>query len=266
MGISRKLLVALLTGALMFSNSMVSMAEEGAFEPQNPLQVRSNELTLEVISNMSPEQLESLELLPLNQMSRVVNSSYTIPSYCVRQAETYYCGPASVLQILKSSGLQSQISGSSDIDKQRTLASSSYLYTDRDNGTWIGYIPAVMDEVTGRNREWTTKLINPNDYSTLTSLQYFTRSNLAYNYGTIFLVFPRELEYYNGSGSTGHYISCSGMYYDDTSGLDYSQIRFRVNDPHYSDQYFGEHVVELENLADAMYDYSVNRGPNNFVY
>lgn len=263
----KKMMSALLTCSLLILYSFEVFAAEGAYEPKGVFCSRESTLSLENIATMSMEQLESLELLPLNQMNRAIEESYTIPSYSVQQSETYYCGPASVLQIMKSSGLEAEIAGTTDVEKQETLASNSYLYTDRDRGTWIEYVSDTMNELTGRFREWETRLIDSNDTSTLSSMSYFTRSNLAYNYGVIFLLYPGNLSYYNNGSTSGHYISCSGLYYTDAETESfYESIELRVNDPHYLDQYFGEHIVNFMNMATCMYEYSSDRGPNNFVF
>ena len=121
-------------------------------------------------------------------------------------------------------------------------------------------------EIKDKTRTWKTMKVNSSDSGTLNLLSYYTRSNLAYGNGVMFLVIPNKLSYYASKEQSGHYISCSGVYYDSGSGTDFANTRFRLNDPHYKDEYFGEHKEPFLKVAEGMSTYSEQRGPDNFVY
>ncbi|TCK92874.1 peptidase C39-like protein [Natranaerovirga hydrolytica] len=228
-----------------------------------------NVIVEEDIQNLSHEELAELNLLPLEDISKSdfqIQSEvrFLVPSYLRRQINTYYCGPAATLQAITTAGNASSIPGTTTTAKQQTLGSNGYLYTDRDNGTWIEYIPAVMNEFVPRARSWTTRTFDTSS-SSKSSMQYMVRSNHSFGDAVIYLVKPGPLSYYSGNPG-GHYISGSGIYYRSGSYNDYANIDLRLNDPHYSNNYYGVHIEPFNNVVDAMHKYSTERGPANIVY
>ncbi len=204
---------------------------------------------------MVAQDIADLELLPIDGDIEVYNPNlrvdyaYTVPSYRVTQSTSYYCGPASVLQALKSAGVSGGVSGSSDDDKQKTLASNSNLGTDRDGATWIELMPAVMDNYTGRTRKWTTGKVDATNSSTKNSLTYFARSNHAYGQAVIYLVRTESLSYYNGK-RVDHYITGTAIYHKTNSSTDYANISVRLVDPNNNPEYNITTTEPFENLRE----------------
>ena len=267
----KKKLFTVLLGISILVPSNIIFAGEGAYEPSTMrCNIDENEITLDEISMMTTEELEKLELVPLESSnSRAVSGLkdyYLVSKYNIKQINTYYCGPATTLQMLKVSGKAGQVSGTTDAQKQKTLASNQYLGTDRDGATWINNIASTMNKLSPRSRAWTQKVINKNDKDSLAHMQYFIRANHMYNYAVDYLVYPAELSYYPAGSRSGHYIYGSGIYYDSNNAADYNNIRLRLNDPHYDDRYYGTHVEKFMNVVRAMHDYTTNRGPANLVY
>lgn len=260
-------LVALCICCMSLSTLSVS-ASNGSYEPENGAYIMHHNYTVEEIASLSQDELENMELLPVDVNSKIkaVNSSYLVTSTLSKQINSYYCGPATTLQILKIAKASDSLSGSTDAEKQATLAGSSYLHTDDDKGTWIEYIPPVLNAFISRNRAWTTMKIDADSDSSLSDMQYYIRSNHAYGYGVIYLVQTDALDYYEGY-NCNHYISGSGIYYGNVNDVtDYDSIELRLNDPNNDSTYYGIHRVKFTQVARGMDNYSTNRGPANFVY
>ena len=267
----KKKLFTVLLGISILVPSNIIFAGEGAYEPPMMKQnIQENEITLDEISMMTTEELQELELVPveLNDARAVsrVKDYYLVPKYNIKQINGYYCGPATTLQMLKVSGKTGKVSGTTDAQKQKTLASNQYLGTDRDKATWINNIASTMNKLNPRSRAWTQKVINKNDKDSLAHMQYFIRANHAYNYAVDYLVYPEALSYYPNGSRSGHYISGSGIYYESNNAADYNNIKLRLNDPHYDNRYYGTHVEDFMNVVRAMHNYTVSRGPANLVY
>ncbi len=268
----RKILNGVLACTMALSMvSVVSAAEndifyDGAYEPLNAnFYIQEDSLTLEEIALMSDEELQELELAPLELNGARVNTSYlTSKNYLCQQIENTYCGPATTLQMLKIAGTSHKISGSTDNEKQETLAKR--LGTKASNGTWIVDITKELNHFAPRGRSWKNMTVNPSDSSTLSSMQYFARSNHLFEHAVNYLLFPSTLSYYPSTSNTGHYISGSGIQYLTNNSNDYKNIRLRINDPHYNSKYFGIRYENFLNVAHGMYNYSKARGPANFVY
>lgn len=230
--------------------------------------MKKNKISIENIMEFSPQELNELELLPfdLEIMNEIqaIPGSYTVWTPSIKQSKAYYCGPASVLQALYTAGVAGKVSGNTDSAKQSTLAKNDALGTDRDRGTWINLVPPVMNKYTGRYRKWVYETID-NTSSKKSTMQYFCRSNHAYNNAVIYLLKTGELSYYKGADFS-HYVTGSGIYYDTSSVTDYSNIRIRVADPHYNNSYFGSHIEPFNKVHAGMTKYTRLVGPANFVY
>lgn len=255
-----------------------AQAVDGAYTPENYEMYTSGDedvLTLEEIAGMTPEELEEMELLSvnLNARSLQVNASYEVPSYNIQQVNYYYCGPASTLQAIYTSGMQDSVAGNTYAEKQATLASNSYLCTDRDGATWIDYVPNALNTFIPRFREWTRSSVgveSKDDYKSVDSAEYFIRSNHAYGYAVIYLLRTHLLSYYpdgeTHADNGNHYVTGTAVYYDTLSTTDYENMRLRINDSNNKSAYFGTFYEEFNNVMDAMIAYTTSRGPANFVY
>lgn len=185
--------------------------------------------------------------------STIVDDSYLVYPVGVRQSNGYYCGPAAVLQALYASSDAYGVPGANDTAKQKTLASSSYLRTDIDQATSIYNMPATLQAFSGNT--W--------------KLMHVSNSNPSYNIYTsheknnavIYLVNTESLDYYNEDEYI-HYITGTGIYFDANTYATTANTRVRLQDPHYSDAYYGDHTVTMDNLIEALSEISYH----NLVY
>lgn len=110
-------------------------------------------LTLSEIERMSDKELEELHLLSINSIGlQSVNTYYYVSSFNVRQSNSFYCGPLSTLQMIRSAGKASSVSVSNNTAKQKTLANNSNLGTDRDGATWINNVSKTLNTFIPRTR------------------------------------------------------------------------------------------------------------------
>ncbi len=229
----------------------------------------NNLISMEEIALMSDEERERLCLLPIDQSGISPASSgekvftvYSVEVMNIRQKNGYYCGPAATLQALYAGGCYDMVMGNTAEEKQTTLA-EEYLYTT-SSGTWIDYIPPVMNEFTGRYRQWTRATIDTT-HSSKSTMHFYARGNHLYGQATIYLLEASVLDYYQGNGSA-HYVTGFSMDTTNDFTIDFNDITVGIADPHYNDAFFGSHYVNFNNLVDAMWEYSSTVGPANYVY
>ncbi len=261
-------------------------AEEIEFDGKNPpqdiieLQEKQQEeqISLEEIANMSPEELKALGLLPLSPDEKVLlnldsrreqgssrvqtSANYEIIIPTVIQCETYYCGPASTLMALDAAGCYASVAGMNQSQKQHTLAGSTYLNTDNLGGTWTATIAVVMNSFTGRNRSWTSSMVT--NSSQYLNLSYWTRTNIVGGDAVVYCMDMENMSYYNGQMYGTHFIAGTGINYQNTTLIftDFDQVIVKVQDPNYNSNFSGVYVA-FEDLMYAMHDFYSN---NNFVY
>lgn len=258
------------------ANETFSFLMQKTLDPeyQNIIDVnRNNILTVEDIKNMSDEELEKYSLLPITDKeddfatSVILNidSEYSVTLWNYQQNNTYYCGPAATLNALATAGKYADVDGFSNVDKQKTLASTDYLCTDRDKGTWIEYVPTTLNHFDDRYRSWTCTSFDMSTHAK-DSMEYWIRSNHTYGDQVIYLVKMSFLSYYPDSKTGSHYISGGGIIYDTGSTTDYGNIRLKLLDPNWDDTYYGTHIEYFDNVNEACYEYHKQVGPNSFVY
>ena len=273
---------------IMFQQNIVlaDNDEDNSFDVKNPpeeiLELREkqkkDQISFYEISQMSDEELRKMELLPLsasellsqgipyvssrNKVRAQDNDFYYVTTPTFIQCENYYCGPAATLMALYAGGCYGSVSGSTSDQKQRTLASSTFLNIDYYEGTFPESIAYVMNYFTNRFRAWTSaKITSSNQYSTF---EYYTRSNLSYDNAIICCVDMQRLSYVNYGMYGTHYITVTAInYLKAASHQDYENIVVTVQDPNYNWNYSGTHWVDFENLMFAMQDFPTS---NNFVY
>lgn len=185
---------------------------------------------------------------PANELKSLAVEDLYVATMAIRQCETYYCGPAAVLQALYSAGAYSSVPGDTSTAKQRTLATSSYLCTDRDEATSIYNMPSTMNHFTGRARAWTLMRVSTDSKWWLV---YGIRKNHSEGDAVIYLLDTDSLTYYGGANYT-HYITGTGITFKTGSTTDYSNITVRLQDPHYDSSYYGRHTVPFMELATGM--------------
>ena len=185
--------------------------------------------------------------------STIVDSCYLVHAVGVTQSNGYYCGPAAVLQALYASSDAYGVPGANDTAKQKTLASSSYLRTDIDQATSIYNMPATLQAFTGK----TWKMLHVSNSNPSYNIY---SSHEKYN-AVIYLVNTSSLSYYKGDPYI-HYITGTGIYFDANTYATTVNTRVRLQDPHYSAEYNGDHIVKMDDLIDALSDISYH----NLVY
>ena len=227
------------------------------------------------IAAMTEEELEYYQLLPINSdttstldtLQNNLRSScayYSVPTTNIQQSTYYYCGPAATLQALYTAGVAGSVSGSTYAAKQQTLASTSYLFTDRDGATWIEYVPDTMDYFTNRTRHWATVTIT-DDHSGKSTLSYCCQSNLYYGNALVYLLETSDLGYYGGH-SSAHYVTGTRIFSSDGTFYDYDNMSLSVADPNNNNNYYGNHTANFTAFVEAMNDYSTSVGPANLVW
>lgn len=234
----------------------------------------SNILTMEAIKKMSDAELKKYSLLPVLDDEAFITKmglrsgeeySYFVTVWNFQQVETYYCGPAATLNVLATAGKFADIPGFTSEDKQRTLATTAYLCTDRDGGTWIEHIPPTLNHFDDRVRKW-TRTTYTTSTSDKDSMEYWIRSNHSYGDQVIYLVKMKYLSYYPTTQKGSHYISGAGITYKTGSTTDYENIVLKLLDPNWNDDYWGTHYEPFNRVNEACYEYSRQVGPANFVY
>ena len=261
---------------ICFGNSFAFEDEAGDYVPEGYIFVQDeNYIGLEDVALMDDKKLSELELTPLDPFSGLadssgrtgqyrLNSSYSVNVPYIPQMTGYYCGPAATLQAIYASGQENMVPGTTVNEKQQQIAIAELTGT---GGTFVQNIVGVLNVLIPRTRQWTmAKLANNN--SDMSHLQYFARSNHAYNYATIYLVTPGRLDYRLENPVTliGHYVTGQAIFYNTLSASDYDNIVISIVDPSNS-SVGGTHHVWLKDLIDAMEHHSLYvNNCHNFVY
>jgi len=187
-------------------------------------------------------------------------TTYSVPIVTVRQATSYYCGPAATLQVILSKGRT--VPGSNNTEKQKTLAKNAYLGTDRDGATWINNVPAVLNAFAPSQKGWEV-------YKTTSNTNVNVALHAQYNHSkgepVIYLVKTNSLAYY---GNLAYYHYITGYSITSSSSGSFSngqEVQVGVADPIDASQ-FGLHTVTYTELLNAMVSYTLDRGPANMVW
>ncbi|MGQ9558091.1 MAG: C39 family peptidase [Desulfurispora sp.] len=169
------------------------------------------------------------------------------------QQTTYWCGPASSLQIIDYNGRIGSVSGSTEYQKQNTIAnqtgttkSGANTLNLRNNlNSYLSGIHSFNVSTIKKNTDY-DKLWNILDYNIFSSGQ-----------PVLCLIKTSYLPYYNGKVSY-HYVVVDGMNKvidDSTSQPVKSSSTVRIVDPHYNTSYTGYHIVYFNDLYNALKGY-----------
>lgn len=167
------------------------------------------------------------------------------------QQTDYWCGPASILQIIDFNGKAGNVSGNNEYSKQKTLADESGTVTAGANtlnlrNTLNKYLSHYFN---------VTAISSSKHYDTLWNI---IDNNIFYDKQPVLvLVNTKYLPYYNGRTSY-HYVVVDGMKKvidDSTSKPVKSASTVRIVDPHYSSSYTGYHTVYFNDLYNAAKGY-----------
>ena len=160
----------------------------------------------------------------------------------IKQVTSFYCGPASVLQILQclNPSVPQSISNSTDLGVQtEVLAGSNYCNTG--SATAVSKMRSTLQTLANSNYSL---------YPDSTNLTSNISTSLLNGYPLIAYINGKNnpgLQYYNlhsNDVAGGHYICVMG--YDPITGL------IAVSDCHYNSTFFGIHLVSATELTRAM--------------
>ncbi|SHH42982.1 cysteine peptidase family C39 domain-containing protein [Tepidibacter thalassicus] len=154
----------------------------------------------------------------------------------VKQINGYYCGPASVLQILYGMNKEDRVSGSSNKKKQETLGSN--MGTRKNIGTYVSSMKNEINKYSDNNYVYKS-----GSNMTIDEFEDNLTYSLMYDAAPILHSKTKYLSYYNGK-NLGHYISVDFINRsDDTVGL---------MDCNYNSKYSGQREVSLREAYNAI--------------
>lgn len=165
-----------------------------------------------------------------SNFSKVTSKSLNV-STCVQET-TYYCGPATVQEVLKFYGVNKS---------QKTLASDLGTTTD---GTAMSRIPRVLNKY---QKKRTYKYYN---YSSKADFEKKVLLSVANGYPVVIDIRTTNYKTQWGYSTKGHFMCISGF--------NTSKNTLTVNDPHY--KYYGKKTYS----ADLVYNV-VNAHPNKAI-
>ncbi len=243
--------------ATEYTNSNEQEGYQMDFEPSANIK---NRFSWDEIMQMSDAERELLELSApsvfFGSTRNAIDYSLNVPLY--QQTKTYYCGPAAVLQLLYKERKYSTIQGSTAAEKQDTLARELGTTT---SGTRTDKIVDVINSYTNRVRSWEMMHVDDYDSNDVLLLKYYMDSNFSNGHPTIYMVHTSSLGYYNGRESY-HFVTGSGIKYENGLSSDNSGITMLIVDPHYDSNLAGKHEVPFDEMLSGM---SETTG-ENFVY
>lgn len=167
--------------------------------------------------------------------------NYTTTVTPVRQARTYWCGPAAAVQALTGVGIYTQ--GLSDYSgAQQEMANLMNTTTSGSD------VAAVKNTMTHKIRSfggssavgYTKQLCVPSTMSKYTLINNLIGESIRQDRPCVATVLLSKLPYYSGTSTSGHYITIRAI--NGESGTAH------IVDPHYSDAYFGNHVIYYDQL------------------
>ncbi|GAV25597.1 hypothetical protein ciss_15300 [Carboxydothermus islandicus] len=198
----------------------------------------------ELIERLVNSRIESEEL-SYNRSISAYGQYYSI-YYCSvplkQQINSYYCGPATALQTLYGLGLQGSVSGTTDAQKQTTLATA--MGTNSQDGTYVYKLTQVLNSYIS-TKKYSYVLGSSSSYTTFEN----DIIHSLFNDRPVILHARTEYLSYYGGHKSGHYIS-----------LDAWDARYdsaELKDCNYDNKYFGTHSVPGNEVKAAVSD--VNR-------
>ncbi|MDO4541809.1 MAG: C39 family peptidase [Bacillota bacterium] len=178
--------------------------------------------------------------------TRTVNAAQTngwVNATNVQQKNSYYCGPATVLNAI--AGWGGYVAGSTNIAKQDTLANR--MGTNSSEGTYVYQVKnalnAYLNSPTNQHRY---------DYvlgSSMTTTTFLNAMRTMFPYDRSLILHARTapLSYYNGA-DYHHYILVTA--FNTLNG------KTRLNDPHWNNSYYGIRSVPTSEALATVKNYS----------
>lgn len=189
--------------------------------------------TLKVALEDSLRQKYSIE--PYDFVGTLAYCCYTVP--VVKQAKTYYCGPAAVLEALIGNGILDDVSINKNLAKQNAIASA--LGTT-SSGTYVYQITNVLNSYYSSDK-YEHRYYSQSNYDSSIS---FLVDALQSNYVPIVRVTDTSaFSYYNGNSYT-HYVA--------VNYVDYDKKTIGIVDPHYNTTFGGEREVTFTEFKNAI--------------
>lgn len=155
----------------------------------------------------------------------------------IQQTKSYNCGPTSALQVLYGMSCQSLVNGQNDAAKIEQLEADSGTDT---TGTMVYRLTNTLNQYATRA-----------DYeyilgSSMTKEQFQGKveTSLYYNFAPILHARTQYLSYYGGH-SSGHYIA--------VREVDTVNETIKLQDCNYNNNFFGQHVVSIDEAFDAIH-------------
>lgn len=165
-------------------------------------------------------------------------SSHSFPN--VQQKNSYYCGPAAILMSLIGSGASGYYYTNNETITDSWQDTVANAIGTTSSGSNITNIKNYLNQrVTGSNGySFSTMIFTRYTYNTV--LDYIEES-LIMDTVPILLLTPRSnLGYYNGN-TPSHYVV--------VESVDFNAGTVTIIDPHYSNTYFGSHVITTDELV-----------------
>lgn len=218
------LIALLLVAALCLATSSVFAADISPHAPDFDDPQRQAEVDA---VNTQIDEFMNNAVVPYSNSS----NGLSVPVY--QQANSYYCGPASVQMVVKYiTGVYIQ---------QSTLASS--MGTASNGGT---YVYRVAQELNSRCGSGTYQYVHTSEASFSDSLIYSINKGRP----IIAHVMTGGLPNYNYQSNSGHYIVVRA-YSVSFSGTS-SSTTCQYNDPHYNSKYYGTYTCTMSQMLSAI--------------
>lgn len=186
------------------------------------------------------------------QWTYPVSKTLNVPHH--QQLQSYWCGPASDLQIIDFNGKYGNVAGSTEYEKQNTIANQAGTKQDGSNTV---NLKNVLNSYLSTIHNWVVKRIDGSTgaYDGLWNVVDYNVFQA--NQPVLVLVQTKYLPYYNGHASQ-HYVVVDAMtkYIDDGTGQPVKSIStVRIVDPNPNSSYTGYHTVYFNDLYNAAKGY-----------
>ncbi|GAW31962.1 C39 family peptidase [Carboxydocella sp. JDF658] len=263
----KKIFILCLLAILTFGFSMPVLAESQIVD-ETMINNQADSLTPAQIEQLNKEEAKKYQqvLKYIEQQAKNLKAQTSITpqwTYPVskilnvpyhKQLYSTWCGPASALQIIDYNGKYSSVSGSTEYQKQQTLADQ---IGTNDNGSNTVNIRNVLNNYLSSIHSWTVKRIDSSSgaYDILWNIIDSNIFNA--KQPVLVLVQTKYLPYYNGHASQ-HYVVVDALtkYIDDGTGQPVKSIStVRIVDPNPNSSYTGYHTVTFNDLYNAAKGY-----------
>lgn len=152
----------------------------------------------------------------------------------IQQIETWSCGAASTLQALYGFGVEGDVTGSTDEEKEYTIIDDAEA---NGAGLIVYKVRNVLNKYTDAGY-----IYEKGKDMDLEEFGYNLAYSMMWDLAPLLHAMTGELEYYGGK-DLGHYLTVSFISWSRNKTIEDAIVT--LNDPHYDDNYFGNHDVPL---------------------